>query len=720
MADPKPKNTRLRPGFGDLNQIEKPNTAITYDPTDTTVMGALRNVLKDQYNNKVFENVGQLKGIVLRVEPGHDDSANSIWSALTGMVTKPLKQLKVRIPEIHSALPEPALYGDVPRGSHQGIIELYPTFSAINEEASRENISVGDIVIVDFADKNNLTQPVYIKKFADGAGSAGTANPSKNGMYDPDQSNDGSSAFGGSNGLRGTGKYGCGGSIAPPNNTPYIRGCEPSSGGYISAASSGGRLSPSSEGSSKLQRAQNVSALIKSETGISVSVGLLFSFIEIESRGRTPTKDTVRFEPHVFLGMYGPAILKKRNAKGSRPDLYGGPDYTGTQKIPYASQQNTRSSKEWLAHPKNRKKGSKGRDFYLDKNKSHTNRLAFDKAYKLDPIQAIKATSWGSYQVMGWALLQAYDNDPKKALAAYDQNSVTTSDMMVVKWFKNTFKKSKKRKAFTQNPPNFDAIVRIYNGPGQVSSYSPKLKKAYEKFASLSTGPTSPPGSGATTVSATTSISCPDVSANPASPSPGQQSGRPASPSSPRRGQQGDRSLLDRYRKGGKCVRPPRPTPTSSGTWTQKGIIRGKEYDFEAQYIGKHILDARVAQIFLRMQADAKRDGVSIKINSAFRLPEEQEYFYCKYLNGTGNKAAKPGFSNHQSGVALDLNTKGIPNDKAIRRRTKVSTGQGDVWEWLNKNGGKYGFRQIKIEHWHWQHEPTKRANKTKIRNGGA
>ena len=95
------------------------------------------------------------------------------------------------------------------------------------------------------------------------------------------------------------------------------------------------------------------------------------------------------------------------------------------------------------------------------------------------------------------------------------------------------------------------------------------------------------------------------------------------------------------------------------------------------------------------MQADAKKDGVDIKINSAFRTPEEQEFFYCKFLNGTGNKAAKPGFSNHQSGVALDLNTKGVPNDKSIRRRTGKSTGQGDVWEWLNKNGSKYGFKRV-------------------------
>jgi len=685
VADPKPKSVRLRPGFGDLNQIEKANTAITYDPTDTTVMGALRNILKDQYNNKVFENVGQLKGIVLRVEPGHDNSANSIWASLKGMITKPLQQLKVRIPEIHSALPEPALYGDVPKGPHQGIIDLYPTFTANDEAASKENISVGDIVIVDFADKNNLTQPVYIKKFADGAGTAGTTNPTKNGMYDPDQSNDGTSAFGASNGLRGNGS-----STAPPTNAPFIRGCEASSGGYLSAASPGGRLSPSSAGDSKLSRAQNVSSLIKSETGIGIPIPLLYAFMEVESSGRTPTKNTVRFEPHVFLGMRGPAIVT--GDKGSKPSLYGGPNYTGRKKVPYGSKYNTRSKEEWASHPKNKKKGSSGRDFFIDKKKSHTNRSAFDRAFSLDPVQAIKSTSWGSYQVMGWALLRAYGDNPSEALAGYDADPITSGDLMIVQWFKDVFRSSRKRKAFTSSPPNFDAVVRIYNGSAQVSSYSPKLEKAYEKFLNTSAGSTSSPDTITNASSNAGDTICSDSSIP--SNVPGQSDGL--------------------------CVRPSRPAPTSSGTWTQKGIIRGKEYNFEAQYIGKHILDARVAQIFLRMQADAKRDGVNIKINSSFRLPEEQEYFYCKYLNGTGNKAAKPGFSNHQSGVALDLNTKGIPNDKSIRRRTKVSTGQGDVWEWLNKNGGKYGFRQIKIEHWHWQHEPTKRANLAQIRSGVA
>jgi hypothetical protein len=166
-----------------------------------------------------------------------------------------------------------------------------------------------------------------------------------------------------------------------------------------------------------------------------------------------------------------------------------------------------------------------------------------------------------------------------------------------------------------------------------------------------------------------------------------------------------------------KCIRPTRPTPGMGETWQQKGFLRGKEYIFEATMFGKHILDVRAAKAFTQMSERAAKEDVNIKITSAFRLPEEQEYFYCKYKQGTGNVAARPGYSNHQSGVAMDLNTKGAPNDKAIRRKTKISTGQGKVYEWLTKNAAKYGFRRIKIEHWHWEHIPSLNANLQKIKN---
>ena len=64
----KKKDTRTKLAFGDLNQIEKPNTGVSYDASDTTVMGTMQTMLDNQYKNKGFESVGPLKGVVLRVE----------------------------------------------------------------------------------------------------------------------------------------------------------------------------------------------------------------------------------------------------------------------------------------------------------------------------------------------------------------------------------------------------------------------------------------------------------------------------------------------------------------------------------------------------------------------------------------------------------------------------------------------------------------------------
>jgi hypothetical protein len=81
---------------------------------------------------------------------------------------------------------------------------------------------------------------------------------------------------------------------------------------------------------------------------------------------------------------------------------------------------------------------------------------------------------------------------------------------------------------------------------------------------------------------------------------------------------------------------------------------------------------------------------VTLKIVSGFRTMSEQQYLYSCYVNcscNSCNLAAKPGYSNHQSGHALDLNTS--------------SSG---VLNWLNANAAKYGFkRTVPSEAWHWE-----------------
>jgi len=150
---------------------------------------------------------------------------------------------------------------------------------------------------------------------------------------------------------------------------------------------------------------------------------------------------------------------------------------------------------------------------------------------------------------------------------------------------------------------------------------------------------------------------------------------------------------------GGKCKRE-RPPNTDGATFTLRGSVKGKQYTFNATKVGKWVMDVRAARDFIRMRDAAARNEVKLEIVSAFRTNEEQAYFYCKYKNEKGNAANPPGESNHQSGVALDLNTLGAS-------KIDKSRGTGKVYEWLAKHAEDFGFKRIASEHWHWEHQPS-------------
>ncbi len=95
-------------------------------------------------------------------------------------------------------------------------------------------------------------------------------------------------------------------------------------------------------------------------------------------------------------------------------------------------------------------------------------------------------------------------------------------------------------------------------------------------------------------------------------------------------------------------------------------------------------IDASIAGNFDRMVAAAKKDGVDLQIRSGHRSHQEQEVLYQKYLNGTGNLAAKPGTSNHEKGQAVDFaNNRG-------------------AYAWLAKNATNFGFKNLPGEPWHY------------------
>jgi LAS superfamily LD-carboxypeptidase LdcB len=86
------------------------------------------------------------------------------------------------------------------------------------------------------------------------------------------------------------------------------------------------------------------------------------------------------------------------------------------------------------------------------------------------------------------------------------------------------------------------------------------------------------------------------------------------------------------------------------------------------------------------MQAAAAADGIALRIVSGFRTLERQAELYRAWRQGHGNRAARPGYSNHQAGRALDLDL------------------DGTVLPWLQANARRHGFHPtVRGEPWHWE-----------------
>ena len=120
------------------------------------------------------------------------------------------------------------------------------------------------------------------------------------------------------------------------------------------------------------------------------------------------------------------------------------------------------------------------------------------------------------------------------------------------------------------------------------------------------------------------------------------------------------------------------------------GYVKGDPFEITVVTIDGKPVEVQTANAYYQMAQAAVADGVNLKVVSGFRTMEEQTYLYNCYVNcncNNCNVAAKPGYSNHQSGHALDLNTS-APGVNA----------------WIEANGGDYGFTEtVQGEPWHWE-----------------
>lgn len=126
--------------------------------------------------------------------------------------------------------------------------------------------------------------------------------------------------------------------------------------------------------------------------------------------------------------------------------------------------------------------------------------------------------------------------------------------------------------------------------------------------------------------------------------------------------------------------------PESSSCHAADGYVAGGKTRICVVTVDGKLVEKETARAYRRMQAAAREDGVTIAIVSGFRTMQKQRELYALYQSGRGNLAARPGYSNHQSGTALDLNA-----------RAK------GVLSWLNAHGREHGFRRtVPSENWHW------------------
>ena len=112
-------------------------------------------------------------------------------------------------------------------------------------------------------------------------------------------------------------------------------------------------------------------------------------------------------------------------------------------------------------------------------------------------------------------------------------------------------------------------------------------------------------------------------------------------------------------------------------------LVVNKTYALPADYAPG--VDPTAKAAFEKMQADAAELGLNIYISSGFRSYDYQSGLYQRYVNQSGQAeadrySARPGHSEHQTGLAFDLNS--------ITDEFKDT----DEGKWVTENCHNYGF----------------------------
>lgn len=131
-----------------------------------------------------------------------------------------------------------------------------------------------------------------------------------------------------------------------------------------------------------------------------------------------------------------------------------------------------------------------------------------------------------------------------------------------------------------------------------------------------------------------------------------------------------------------------------------KKVVQGRTYIDDILIVNKDIplpkdynpgVNPKAQQALTKLKEAAQKQGLNIVTLSDFRSYDTQVQLYQSYVNRDGKAAAdkysaRPGYSEHQTGLAFDVGKPG--SDKNL----KIDFADTKEGQWLKENAYKYGF----------------------------
>ncbi len=132
----------------------------------------------------------------------------------------------------------------------------------------------------------------------------------------------------------------------------------------------------------------------------------------------------------------------------------------------------------------------------------------------------------------------------------------------------------------------------------------------------------------------------------------------------------------------------------------------------------EHFLEPDAARAWVALKCAARQDGIVLEIVSAFRTIDQQvEIIRDKLAKGMSIEtivtlSAPPGYSEHHSGRAVDINTPGCEEREEPFEHT-------DAFRWLARHAERFGYTLsyprgnalgFIYEPWHWCYQLNSRS----------